>query len=88
MSQLYSIYNLKITENCKKKQHIVSVLLDSNKVMSKHLLSRRQSSPSSSTSMNLINDNSKMFEFDKLFEAIQLSSGSQKDATACGAKSR
>lgn len=55
--------------------------------MSKHLLSRRQSSPSSS-SMNLINDNSKIFEFDQLFEAIQVSPGSQKDVTACGAKSR
>jgi len=38
--------------------------------------------------MNLINDNSKIFEFNQLFEAIQLAPGSQKDATACGAKSR
>ncbi|KAG5322098.1 TRI37 ligase, partial [Acromyrmex heyeri] len=58
---------------------VPNVLLDSNKMMSKHLLSRRQSSPSSSTSMNLINDSSKMFEFDQLFETIQLSSNSQKD---------
>lgn len=54
--------------------------------MSKHLLSRRQSSPSSSTSMNLLNDNGKIFEFDQLFEAIQLSPGSQKDMI--GVKSR
>ncbi|XP_012540959.2 uncharacterized protein LOC105839299 [Monomorium pharaonis] len=67
---------------------VPNVLLDSNKVMSKHLLSRRQSSPSSSTNMNLINDNSKIFEFDQLFEAIQLSPNSQKDATACGTKSK
>ncbi|XP_011863279.1 PREDICTED: E3 ubiquitin-protein ligase TRIM37-like [Vollenhovia emeryi] len=67
---------------------VPNVLLDSNKIMSKHLLSRRQSSPSSSTSMNLINDSSKIFEFDQLLEAIQLSPSSQKDATACGAKSR
>ncbi|XP_071560509.1 uncharacterized protein [Temnothorax nylanderi] len=67
---------------------VPNVLLDSNKIMSKHLLSRRQSSPSSSTNMNLINDNSKIFEFDQLFEAIQLSPDSQKDVTACGAKSR
>ncbi|KAL0115521.1 hypothetical protein PUN28_010800 [Cardiocondyla obscurior] len=66
---------------------VPNVLLDSNKIMSKHLLSRRQSSPSSSTSMNLINDNSKMFEFDQLFENIQLSPDSQKDVT-CGTKSR
>ncbi|XP_011702182.1 PREDICTED: uncharacterized protein LOC105458510 [Wasmannia auropunctata] len=67
---------------------VPNVLLDSNKIMSKHLLSRRQSSPSSSTSLNLISDNSKIFEFEQLFEGIQLSPGSQKDATTCGAKSR
>ncbi|KYN29017.1 E3 ubiquitin-protein ligase TRIM37, partial [Trachymyrmex cornetzi] len=61
---------------------VPNVLLDSNKIMSKHLLSRRQSSPSSSTSMNLINDSNKMFKFDQLFEAIQLSPDSQKDAIA------
>lgn len=61
---------------------VPNVLLDSNKIMSKHLLSRRQSSPSSSTSMNLINDNSKIFEFEQLFEGIQLSPSSQKNA--CG----
>ncbi|XP_018350094.1 PREDICTED: uncharacterized protein LOC108753202 [Trachymyrmex septentrionalis] len=61
---------------------VPNVLLNSNKIMSKHLLSRRQSSPSSSTSMNLINDSSKMFKFDQLFEAIQLSPNSQKDAIA------
>ncbi|XP_029665454.1 uncharacterized protein LOC115236876 isoform X1 [Formica exsecta] len=65
---------------------VPNVLLDSNKIMSKHLLSRRQSSPSSSTSMNLKNDNSKMSEIDQLLEAIHLSSGSQKDA--CGTKLR
>ncbi|KAL6429542.1 hypothetical protein ACFW04_007472 [Cataglyphis niger] len=57
---------------------VPNVLLDSNKIMSKHLLSRRQSSPNSSTSMNLKNDN-KMSEIDQLLEAIHLSSGSQKD---------
>ncbi|XP_012225328.1 serine-rich adhesin for platelets-like isoform X2 [Linepithema humile] len=57
---------------------------DSNKIMSKHLLSRRQSSPSSSTNMNLINDNSKMSEFDKLLESIQLSPVKQKDLATCG----
>lgn len=65
---------------------VPNVLLDSNKIMSKHLLSRRQSSPSSSTSMNLINDNKKIFRFDELLEAIQLSPDSQKDMT--GIKSR
>ncbi|XP_011634045.1 uncharacterized protein LOC105425136 [Pogonomyrmex barbatus] len=67
---------------------VPNVLLDSNKIISKHLLSRRQSSPSSSTSMNLINDNSKIFEFDQLFETIQLSSGLQKDTSTCGTQSR
>ncbi|XP_029162768.1 uncharacterized protein LOC114934268 [Nylanderia fulva] len=67
---------------------VPNVLLDSDKIMSKHLLSRRQSSPSSSTSMNLKNDNNKIFEIDQLLETIHLSSGSsQKDAT-CGPKLR
>lgn len=66
----------------------ISVLLDSNKIMSKHLLSRRQSSPNSSTKMNLKNDNSKIFEIDQLLEAIHLSSGSQKDTAACDANLR
>ncbi|EFN83733.1 uncharacterized protein LOC105183913 isoform X1 [Harpegnathos saltator] len=67
-----------------------NVLLDSNKVMSKHLLSRRQSSPCSSASLNLINDeNSKTFELDHLLEAIQILSGTQKNAAAtCNIKSR
>lgn len=71
-----------------KNKLFISVLLDSNKIMSKHLLSRRQSSPSSSTNMNLKNDNSKIFEIDQLLEAIHLSSASQKDMAACGANLR
>ncbi|XP_032687906.1 uncharacterized protein LOC116852037 isoform X2 [Odontomachus brunneus] len=67
-----------------------NVLLDSNKVMSKHLLSRRQSSPCSSASLNLMNDeNSKTFELDQLLEAIQILSGTQKDTTStCNVKLR
>ncbi|EFN67872.1 Tripartite motif-containing protein 37 [Camponotus floridanus] len=67
---------------------VPNVLLDSNKIMSKHLLSRRQSSPSSSTNMNLKNDNSKIFEIDQLLEAIHLSSESQKDTAASSANLR
>ncbi|XP_018394310.1 PREDICTED: uncharacterized protein LOC108773090 [Cyphomyrmex costatus] len=67
---------------------VPNVLLDSNKIMSKHLLSRRQSSPSSSTSMNLINDSNKIFKFDQLFESIQLSPDSQKDATTASVTSK
>lgn len=66
---------------------IVLVLLDSNKIVSKHLLSRHQSSTSSSGSMNLTPDN-KIFEFDQLLEAINLSSESQKDAAVCVVKSK
>lgn len=68
------IYHMKYT---------FSVVLDSNKIVSKHLLSRRQSSPSSSTNVNIINnENSKIFEFEQLLETIQLSPISQKDTAS------
>lgn len=66
-----------------------SVVLDSNKIVSKHLLSRRQSSPSSSTNISIINnENSKIFEFEQLLETIQLSPISQKDTANCFNKLR
>lgn len=56
--------------------------------MSKHLSSRRQSSPTSSTNMDLMNDeNNKILDFEQLFESIKLSSESQKDTAACIVKS-
>ncbi|KAG7209064.1 hypothetical protein KM043_015221 [Ampulex compressa] len=68
---------------------VPNVVLDSNKIVSKHLLSRRQSSPSSSTSVNLLNnDNSKIFEFEQLLETIQLSPITQKDTASCFSKLR
>lgn len=57
--------------------------------MSKHLLSRRQSSPSSSANVNIINnENNKIFEFEQLLETIQLSSMFQKDTASCFNKLR
>ncbi|XP_060812021.1 E3 ubiquitin-protein ligase TRIM37-like isoform X1 [Bombus pascuorum] len=68
---------------------VPNVLLDSNKIMSKHLLSRRQSSPSSSANVNIINnENNKIFEFEQLLETIQLSSMFQKDTASCFNKLR
>ena len=68
---------------------VPSVVLDSNKIVSKHLLSRRQSSPSSSTNVGIVNnDNSKIFEFEQLLETIQLSPISQKDTASCFNKLR
>ncbi|XP_033354207.1 E3 ubiquitin-protein ligase TRIM37-like isoform X3 [Bombus vosnesenskii] len=68
---------------------VPNVLLDSNKIMSKHLLSRRQSSPSSSANVNIINNgNNKIFEFEQLLETIQLSSMFQKDTASCFNKLR
>ncbi|XP_061928286.1 E3 ubiquitin-protein ligase TRIM37 isoform X2 [Apis cerana] len=62
---------------------VPNVVLDSNKIVSKHLLSRRQSSPSSSTNVSIINnENSKIFEFEQLLETIQLSPISQKDTAS------
>lgn len=66
-----------------------SVVLDSNKIVSKHLLSRRQSSPSLSTNVSIINnENNKIFEFEQLLETIQLSPVSQKDGASCYNKLR
>lgn len=66
-----------------------SVALDSNKIVSKHLLSRRQSSPSSSTNVSIINnENNKLFEFEQLLETIQLSPIFQKDTASCFNKLR
>ncbi|XP_034182064.1 uncharacterized protein LOC117605172 isoform X2 [Osmia lignaria lignaria] len=68
---------------------VPSVVLDSNKIVSKHLLSRRQSSPSSSTNVGIVNnENSKIFEFEQLLETIQLSPISQKDTASCFNKLR
>lgn len=70
-------------------KYTFSVVLDSNKIVSKHLLSRRQSSPSSSTNVSIINnENSKIFEFEQLLETIQLSPISQKDTASCFNKLR
>ncbi|RLU25951.1 hypothetical protein DMN91_002114 [Ooceraea biroi] len=64
----------------------MSVLLGNNKIVSKHLLSQHQlSDQSSSISKNLIDDNTKMFEFDQLLQAIQLSE-SHKDAVVSSTK--
>ncbi|KAF7414472.1 hypothetical protein HZH68_002961 [Vespula germanica] len=52
-----------------------NVILDSNKVVSKHLLSRRQSSPGSPASVSSLNNESnKTFNFERLIESIPLSS--------------
>ncbi|XP_035717788.1 E3 ubiquitin-protein ligase TRIM37-like isoform X2 [Vespa mandarinia] len=52
-----------------------NVILDSNKVVSKHLLSRRQSSPASPASVSSLNSESnKTFNFERLIESIPLSS--------------
>ncbi|XP_054008559.1 E3 ubiquitin-protein ligase TRIM37-like isoform X3 [Hylaeus anthracinus] len=68
---------------------IVPNVLDSNKIVSKHLLSRRQSSPSSSANVSVIsNENSKVFEFEQLLETIQLYPISQKDTASCFNKLR
>lgn len=68
---------------------VPNVALDSDKIVSKHLLSRRQSSPSSSANVSLIsNENSKIFEFKQLLDFIQLSRMSQKDAASCFSKLR
>ncbi|XP_017752334.1 PREDICTED: uncharacterized protein LOC108545305 isoform X2 [Eufriesea mexicana] len=68
---------------------IVPNVLDSNKIVSKHLLSRRQSSPSSSTNVSIINnENNKIFEFEQLLETFQLSTISQKDTASCFNKLR
>ncbi|XP_043512448.1 E3 ubiquitin-protein ligase TRIM37-like isoform X2 [Frieseomelitta varia] len=68
---------------------IVPNALDSNKIVSKHLLSRRQSSPSSSTNVSIINnENNKLFEFEQLLETIQLSPIFQKDTASCFNKLR
>ncbi|XP_076387093.1 uncharacterized protein LOC100879152 isoform X4 [Megachile rotundata] len=68
---------------------VPSVVLDSNKIVSKHLLSRRQSSPSSSSNVSIVNnENSKIFEFEQLLETIQLSPISQKDTASCFNKLR
>nr|XP_033326823.1 E3 ubiquitin-protein ligase TRIM37-like isoform X1 [Megalopta genalis] len=68
---------------------IVPNVLDSNKIVSKHLLSRRQSSPSSSGNVSVIsNENSKVFEFEQLLETIQLYPIPQKDTASCFNKLR
>ncbi|XP_026831240.1 uncharacterized protein LOC105284425 isoform X2 [Ooceraea biroi] len=65
---------------------VPNVLLGNNKIVSKHLLSQHQlSDQSSSISKNLIDDNTKMFEFDQLLQAIQLSE-SHKDAVVSSTK--
>ncbi|XP_043253981.1 E3 ubiquitin-protein ligase TRIM37-like [Colletes gigas] len=68
---------------------VPNVVLDSNKIVSKHLLSRRQSSPSSSVNVSVIsNGSSKVFEFEQLLETIQLYPISQKDTVGCFNKLR
>ncbi|CAK9823289.1 E3 ubiquitin-protein ligase TRIM37 [Anthophora retusa] len=68
---------------------VPNVVLDSNKIVSKHLLSRRQSSPSSSTNVSIINnENNKIFDFEQLLETFQLSPISQKDTASCFNKLR
>ncbi|XP_015439600.1 PREDICTED: E3 ubiquitin-protein ligase TRIM37-like [Dufourea novaeangliae] len=68
---------------------VPNVVLDSNKIVSKHLLSRRQSSPSSSANVSVIgSENSKVFEFEQLLETIQLYPISQKDTASCFNKLR
>ncbi|XP_017882456.1 E3 ubiquitin-protein ligase TRIM37-like isoform X2 [Ceratina calcarata] len=71
---------------------IVPNVLDSNKIVSKHLLLRRQSSPSSSTNISIINNENKIFEnnkiFEQLVEAFQLSPMSPKDTANCFTKLR
>lgn len=65
------------------------VVLDSNKTTSKHLLSRRQSSPSSSANVSVVsNENSKTSEFELLLEAFRLLPISQKDTASCFNKLR
>ncbi|XP_076227984.1 uncharacterized protein LOC116434883 isoform X2 [Nomia melanderi] len=68
---------------------VPNVVLDSNKIVSKHLLSRRQSSPLSSANVSVIgNENSKVFEFEQLLETIQLYPIPQKDTASCFSKLR
>ncbi|XP_078045247.1 uncharacterized protein LOC144474358 [Augochlora pura] len=68
---------------------VPNVALESNKIVSKHLLSRRQSSPSSSGNVSVIsNENSKVFEFEQLLETIQLYPIPQKDTANCFNKLR
>ena len=68
---------------------IVPNALDSNKTVSKHLLSRQQSSPSSSANVSVINnENSKTSEFELLLETIRLLPISQKDTASCFNKLR
>ncbi|KAI4477316.1 hypothetical protein M0804_012906 [Polistes exclamans] len=50
-----------------------NVILDSNKVVSKHLLSRRQSSPASPANNSPNNESNKTFNFERLIESIPLS---------------
>ncbi|KAK2583315.1 hypothetical protein KPH14_009317 [Odynerus spinipes] len=60
-----------------------NVILDSNKVVSKHLLPRRQSSPASPVNVSSLNcESSKMFNFEQLLESIPLSSISQRDGAS------
>lgn len=57
-----------------------NVILDSNKVVSKHLLPRRQSSPASPVNVNSVNcESNKTFNFEHLLESIPLSSISQRE---------
>ncbi|CAL7947562.1 unnamed protein product [Xylocopa violacea] len=68
---------------------VPSVALESNKIVSKHLLLRRQSSPSSSTNISIISkEHNKIFEFEQLLETIQFSPISQKDTASCFNKLR
>ncbi|XP_015176383.1 PREDICTED: E3 ubiquitin-protein ligase TRIM37-like [Polistes dominula] len=50
-----------------------NVILDSNAIVSKHLLSRRQSSPVSPANSSLNSESSKTFNFERLIESIPLS---------------
>ncbi|XP_020707775.2 uncharacterized protein LOC105685580 isoform X2 [Athalia rosae] len=62
--------------------------LASNKILSKHLSSRRQSSPSPAGANAIDQHKTKVSEFEKLLETIQLSPLSQKDTAVCLAKLR
>lgn len=87
--KIYLTYNVLYLYIKCHEAYEFSVVLDSNKIVSKHLLSRRQSSPSSSANVSVIsNENSKVFEFEQLLETIQLYPISQKDTAGCFNKLR
>lgn len=70
-----------------------TVLLDSNKITSKHLLSRRRSSPCPSSAASLLaasanDDHCQTFEFDRLLRTIRFLSATRQDASVCDVKSR